>query len=90
MMYPIALTALGIGCVTGWALASRFMLRTLAFVLVCLVSLVVAINAVPATALPGQGFAAIIAAYLVAPPMAAGLVGGAIFRWLLRSRAKPS
>lgn len=85
MMYTIAITALTLGMVAGWSLASRFMLRSLAGLFLMLVLAVIWVVVAPNT-LPGDGFAAIVATYLVALPMAAGLLGGAVFRWLFRKR----
>ena len=85
MMYVIALTALGLGIVAGWSMASRFMLRSLVGLFLLLVAAVIWVGLAP-DMLPGDGFAAIVATYLVALPMASGLLGGAVLRWLFRQR----
>ncbi|GGX56494.1 hypothetical protein GCM10007385_26530 [Tateyamaria omphalii] len=87
MMYAIALTALGLGIVAGWSLAARFMLRSLVAVIIVLVSAVLWVSMAPNT-LPGDGFAAVVATFLVAMPMAAGLLGGAVFCGLIRRHSK--
>ena len=89
MMYTIALTALGLGIVAGWALASQFMLRTLALTILLLVSLTLWIALAPQT-LPGDSFALVVAGFLVAPPLASGLFGGAVFCGLIRRHRKPT
>lgn len=87
MMYVIALTALGLGIVAGWSLAARFMLRSLAAVFIVLASAVLWVAMAPGT-LPGDGFAAVVATFLVALPMSAGLLGGAVFCGLIRRHSK--
>ncbi|WP_299200777.1 hypothetical protein [uncultured Tateyamaria sp.] len=87
MMYAIALTALGLGIVAGWSMASRFMLRSLAAVFILLASAVLWVSLAPTT-LPGDGFAVVVATFLVALPMASGLLGGAVFCGLIRRHAK--
>lgn len=89
MMYTIALTALGLGVAAGWALAGQFMLRTLVGVILALVSLTLWIGFAPET-LPGDGFALVVAGFLVAPPMASGMIGGAVFYGLIRRHRKPT
>lgn len=86
MMYTIALSALGLGIATGWSLAGRFMLRSLVGLFLLLVAAVLWVGFAPDT-LPGDGFAASVATYLVALPMASGLLGGGVFRWLFRRRS---
>lgn len=87
MMYVFALTALGLGIVSGWSLAARFMVRSLAAVFIVLASMVFWVAVAPTT-LPGDGFAMIVATFLVALPMAAGLLGGAVFCGLVRRHSK--
>ena len=89
MMYTISLAALGLGVVTGWTMARRFMLRRLVAVFLLLVSVVLWVGMAP-EALPGDGFAVIVSAYLVALPMASGLIGGGILAWLFRQRRAAS
>ena len=88
-MMPIALATLLIGIAAGFTLARQFMLRTLLGLLLGLIALIVFVSWSPSEALPGDGYAIVVAAYLIAPPMAAGLFGGAVFAWLLRNRTKP-
>ena len=85
---PIALATLLIGIAAGFTLARRFMLRTLVILLLGLIGLITFVSWTPAEALPGDGYAVVVAAYLVAPPLAAGLFGGAVFAWLFRNRTK--
>ncbi|WP_152612999.1 hypothetical protein [Tateyamaria sp. ANG-S1] len=86
-MYVISFAALGLGIATGWSMASRFMLRRMVGVFLLLVAAVVWVGMSP-DSLPGDGFAVVVATYLVGLPMAAGMVGGAIMSWLFRrSRA---
>ncbi|MEL6465435.1 MAG: hypothetical protein AAFQ58_10750 [Pseudomonadota bacterium] len=83
MMYAIALTALGLGIVAGWSLAARFMVRSLVGLVLVLIGAVLFVGLAP-DKLPGDGFAAVVATYLVALPMASGLLGGGVFRWLVQ------
>ena len=85
-MMPIALAALFVGIAAGFALARRFLLRTLLALILTLVALIFFVAWTPAQALPGDGFAITMAAYLIAPPLASGLFGGGVFAWLLRAR----
>ncbi len=87
-MIPIALATLLVGIVTGFALARRFMLRVLVALVLGLIGLILLVSWAPAEALPGDGYAMVVAAYLIAPPLAAGLFGGAVFAWLFRNRTK--
>ena len=89
-MIPIALAALCIGVAVGFVLARRLMLRLLAGVFCALIGLIAFVAWTPSESLPGDGIAIVVAAFLMAPPMAAGLFGGAVFAWLLRSRATPT
>ncbi|WP_157598683.1 hypothetical protein [Tateyamaria omphalii] len=87
MMYAISLAALGLGIATGWSMASRFMLRRLVAVFLLLVAAVLWVGMSP-DSLPGDGFALVVATYLVGLPMASGMIGGAVLSWLFRrSRA---
>lgn len=86
-MIPIALASLCIGIAVGFTLARRFMLRTLVGLICALVGLICFVVLVPADTLPGDGYAILIAAFLIAPPMASGLFGGGVFAWLLRPRS---
>lgn len=90
MMLPIALAALFIGTVAGFVLARRFLLRSLVGVILALIGLILFVSLSPAQSLPGDGYAIVIVAYLMAPPLAAGLFGGAVFAWLFRTRVKPT
>ena len=87
-MMPIALATLLVGIVAGFTLARRFMLRTLIALVLGLIALIMFVSWTPAAALPGDGYAIVVAAYLIAPPLAAGLFGGAVFAWLFRNRTK--
>ena len=89
MMYAISFAALGLGIVTGWAMARRFMLRRLVAVFLLLVAVVLVVSTTP-QALPGDGFAVVVSAYLVALPMASGLIGGGVLAWLFRQRRAAS
>lgn len=89
-MMAIALAALCVGIATGFTLARRFLLRTLVGLILGLVALCILVARTPADALPGDGAAVLVVAYLIAPPLASGLFGGAVFAWLFRSRAKPT
>ena len=86
-MTAIALSA--IGTVAGFVLARRFLLRSLVLLILGLIGLILFVSLTPTDALPGDGYAIVVAAYLISPPLGAGLFGGAVFAWLLRSRAKP-
>lgn len=88
-MTAIALSALLIGTVAGFVLARRFLLRSLVLLILGLIGLILFVSLTPTDALPGDGYAIVVAAYLISPPLGAGLFGGAVFAWLLRSRAKP-
>ncbi|MEM8655761.1 MAG: hypothetical protein AAGF36_13545 [Pseudomonadota bacterium] len=83
MMYAIALSALGLGIVAGWLLAARFMVRSLVGLVLLLIGIVIFVGTAP-DMLPGDGFATVVAAYLVALPVASGLLGGGVFRWLVQ------
>lgn len=87
-MMPIALSALFIGTAAGLVLARRLMLRTLAGLILGLIALILFVAMAPVEALPGDGFAIVVAAYVIAPPMASGLFGGAVIAWLFRKRVK--
>jgi len=87
-MMPIALSALFIGSAAGFVLARRFMLRTLVGLILGLIGLILFVALAPVEALPGDGFAIVVAAYVIAPPIASGLFGGAVIAWLFRARAK--
>ena len=88
-MTAIALSALLIGTVAGFVLARRFLLRSLVLLILGLIGLILFVSLTPTEARPGDGYAIVVAAYLISPPLGAGLFGGAVFAWLLRSRAKP-
>jgi len=88
MMMPIALSTLLVGTVVGFVLARRFMLRSLVLLILGTVGLILFVSWAPTESLPGEGFAVAIAAYLIAPPLGAGLFGGAVFAWLFRTRTK--
>lgn len=90
MMMPIALAALFMGTLAGFVLARRFMLRSLVALILGLIGLILFVSLTPTEALPGDGYAIVVAAYLISPPLGAGLFGGAVFAWLFRSRAKPT
>lgn len=85
-MIPIALAALCIGIATGFTLARRFMLRSLVGLILGLIGLILFVSLMPTEALPGDGYAIVVVAYLIAPPLAAGLFGGGVFAWLFRAR----
>ncbi|MFL4470752.1 hypothetical protein ACERZ8_12985 [Tateyamaria armeniaca] len=87
MIMPIALAALFMGTLVGFVLARRFMLRSLVGLILVMIGLVFFVSWTPTEALPGDGYAIVIAAYLIAPPLAAGLFGGGVFAWLFRTRA---
>lgn len=83
MIYGVTLSALAIGIAVGWMLASKFMLRTLAVVIIALATTIVLIFNVPQE----DWSAPYLAAILCTPPLVAGVIGGAVFRWLFRQRA---
>ncbi|WP_299724981.1 hypothetical protein [uncultured Tateyamaria sp.] len=87
-MMGIALSALLIGTVAGFVLARRFMLRSLVGLILGMIGLILFVSLTPTAALPGDGYAIVVAAYLIAPPLGAGLFGGGVFAWLFRTRAK--
>ncbi|MEO9574003.1 MAG: hypothetical protein ABJ263_14895 [Tateyamaria sp.] len=87
-MMPVALATLLVGIVSGFTLARRFRLRTLVALVLGPIALIVFVSWTPADMLPGDGYAMVVAAYLIAPPLAAGLFGGAVFAWLFRNRTK--
>lgn len=87
-MTGIAVAALCVGAAAGFLLARRFFLRTLVALMLGLVALVLFVANSPAQNLPGEGHVIVIAAYLGAVPMAAGLLGGAVLAWLFRNRTK--
>jgi len=87
-MMPIALGALFIGSAAGFVLARRFMLRTLVGLILGLIGLILFVSLAPVDALPGDGYATVVAAYVIAPPIASGLFGGAVIAWLFRKRTK--
>ena len=89
-MLPVALAALIIGCAAGVVMARRFVLRLLVAAVCALVALFIYVLGAAPDALPGDGHTITIVALLMAPPMAAGLMGGAILAWLFRHRAKPT
>lgn len=85
-MILIALAALFIGICSGFVLARRVLLRTLVGLILGLIALIIIVARTPTDSLPGEGFAILIAAFLIAPPMASGLFGGAVIAWLVRDR----
>ena len=87
-MMPIAFSALFIGSAAGFVLARRFMLRTLVGLILGLIALILFVSLAPVDALPGDGYAIVVAAYVIAPPIASGLFGGAVIAWLFRKRTK--
>lgn len=88
MMMSIALAALFMGTLAGFVLARRFMLRSLVGLILGMISLILFVSWTPTEALPGDGYAIVVVAYLIAPPLAAGLFGGGVFAWLFRARPK--
>ncbi|WP_299370371.1 hypothetical protein [uncultured Tateyamaria sp.] len=87
-MTAIAIATLFLGSVAGYVMAQRFMVRALAFALCACVGVFLLVLNVPADALPGDGFVTSIVALLMAPPLAGGLLGGAILGWLMQRHAK--
>ena len=87
-MMAIALSTLLVGTVAGFVMARRFLLRTLVGLILGCLALIIFVTWGPQDALPGDGYAMIVAAYLIAPPLAAGLFGGGGFAWLFRERAQ--
>ncbi|WP_415402494.1 hypothetical protein [Tateyamaria sp. SN3-11] len=85
---PVAIAALLMGCAAGYAMARAHMVRLLAAAVCGLAALFLLVLRVPLDGLPGDGYALTIVALLMAPPMAAGLIGGAVFAWLMRRHAK--
>lgn len=83
MIYTVTLSALAIGIAGGWMLAGKFMLRTLAVVIIALGGTIVLVFNIPSE----DWTEMYLVAVLCAPPMFAGLIGGAVFRWLFRRRA---
>ena len=89
-MGAISIATFVIGLVAGFTLARRLMLRTLALLICATTALIVFAISTPTKALPGEGTAILLAAFLIAPPLASGLFGGGVLAWLLRSRGDPS
>ncbi len=89
-MTLIAVTSLFIGTCLGFVLARRFMLRTLVGLILGLIALILFAVLGASDTLPGEGYALAVAAFLIAPPMASGLFGGAVIAWLFRSRPQKS
>ena len=87
-MMAVAIAALAIGSAVGFVMARRFMLRLLAALFCALIALFLMVLNADVTVLPGNGYALTLATLLMAPPMAAGLAGGAIMAWLARPRPK--
>ncbi len=87
-MMAIALAALFIGAAIGFVLGRRFLMRSLVGLILGLIGLIIFVAWVPAQSLPGDGYAIVIAAYLIALPMTSGLFGGAVIAWLFRTRTK--
>ncbi|MEP1587686.1 MAG: hypothetical protein ABJR46_17485 [Tateyamaria sp.] len=85
-MTLIAVTSLFIGICVGFVLARRFALRTLVGLILGLVALIALAALAPTDSLPGDGRAVLIVAFLIAPPMASGMFGGAVIAWLFRDR----
>lgn len=85
-MMPIALAALLIGVVAGFVLARRVMLRMLAGLILTLLGFVFYVSMTPPAALPGDEYGTLLVAYLIAPPLSAGLFGGGVIAWLFRKR----
>ena len=74
MIYVVTLSALAIGIVAGWMLASKFMLRVFAVFIVGLGGTIVLILNIP----PTDRSALYLATILCAPPLLAGLIGGLV------------
>jgi len=87
-MTAIAIASVLIGSAVGFVMARRFMVRLLAALICALIAGFLFVLNAPHDVLPGDGNAIVVVALLMAPPMAAGLMGGAILAWLLRRHAK--
>ncbi|WP_299280210.1 hypothetical protein [uncultured Tateyamaria sp.] len=87
-MTGLAVTSVAVGCVLAFILVRRGRpLLVLAGILM-LISLTLYSSFTPANLHPGDGVGFILLSYLIAPTAATGLVGGAIFAWLLRDRTR--
>ena len=84
MIYTIAFGSLAVGTLCGIALIRKNRFREFIAIVGCLALFVGLVVMAPASVLPADRFAIQIAAFAVSPPMIGGMIGGALFGFLIR------